>query len=282
MKKQGKLGAIIEKVTKFADEHQREIMLGGAIAGTVVTTVLSFKAGLKSSKILEEQREKMDELEAKVTGEDVISEEDYKQQRRDLTIETVKKMAPIVIPPVLSATGTIVSVIGGYKVASKQIAVLSSLYSMSEKALTEYQDKAKELIGPKKAQEIKDEVSADKVKTNPPKSDTVINTGKGSTLFYDPKSGRYFYSSPEAVKSATNTINLRMMEEYYISLNEYFDELGIPDIELGEDMGFNIDDGLIDIDHLFSATKTDNDVPALVLEYDISAKFAEHRGKMFR
>lgn len=279
MKKQGKIMMLVDKSLKFADEHQREIMLGGAIAGVVVTTVLSWKAGIKADKIMAEQRKKMEALEADA---EMYDEEQLKEEKKNVTIETVKRMAPVVAPPVISAAGTIVSVIGGYKVASKQIAVLSSLYSMSEKALTEYQDKAKELIGPKKTQEIKDEVSADKVRENPPKSDKIINTGNGETLFYDPKSGRYFYSSPEAVKSATNRINLRMMEEYYISLNEYYDEMGLTDIELGEDMGFNIDDGLIDVDHLFSVTKTEKDVPALVLEYDISAKFTEHRGKMFR
>lgn len=282
MKKQGKFMMLIDKSLKFADEHQREIMLGGAIAGVVVTTVLSWKAGIKAEKVLNEQKAKMDELNAMDAHDKDPDEEEYKEEKKKITVETIKKMAPIVIPPALAATGTIISVIGGYKVASKQIAVLSSLYSMGEKAFSDYQEKTKELIGPKKAQEIKDEVSADKVRENPPKSDKIINTGNGETLFYDPKSGRYFYSSPEAVKSATNRINLRMMEEYYISLNEYYDEMGLTDIELGEDMGFNIDDGLIDVDHLFSVTKTEKDVPALVLEYDISAKFTEHRGKMFR
>lgn len=283
MKKPNKVMSLIEKGAKFADEHQREIMLGGAIAGTVITAVLSWKAGIKADKIISEQKAKIEALENDYEDEEIgMTEEEFKTHKKDLTIESIKKLAPVVAPPALACTGTIISVIGGYKVASKQIAVLSSLYTMSEKALAEYQDKAKELIGPKKAQEIKDEVAADKVKNNPPKSETVINTGKGDTMFYDPKSGRYFYSSPEAVKSATNTVNLRMMEEYYISLNEYYNELNLPDIELGEDMGFNIDDGLIDVDHLFSVTKTEKDIPALVLEYDISAKYTEHRGKMFR
>ena len=283
MKKPNKVMSLIEKGAKFADEHQREIMLGGAIAGTVITAVLSWKAGIKADNIISEQKAKIEALENDYEDEEIgMTEEEFKTHKKDLTIESIKKLAPVVAPPALACTGTIISVIGGYKVASKQIAVLSSLYTMSEKALAEYQDKAKELIGPKKAQEIKDEVAADKVKNNPPKSETVINTGKGDTMFYDPKSGRYFYSSPEAVKSATNTVNLRMMEEYYISLNEYYNELNLPDIELGEDMGFNIDDGLIDVDHLFSVTKTEKDIPALVLEYDISAKYTEHRGKMFR
>lgn len=280
MKKQNKVMALIEKGAKFADEHQREIMLGGAIAGTVITAVLSWKAGIKADKILAEQREKMDKIENDNVDKD---DEELKIAKKDLTIETIKKMAPIVTPPVLAGASTIIAVVAGYKSASTQIATLSALYSMSEKALSDQLEKTKEIVGPKKAQEIKDEIAADKVKNNPIEtSDKVFRTGNGETPCYDPKTDRYFYSSPESIKAAANRINHRMMEEYYISLNEFYDELGLPDTELGELVGFNVEDGLIDIDNMLSATMGKNDIPTLVLEYEISPKFSEHRGKMFR
>lgn len=288
MKKKGKVMTLIEKGMKFGEEHQREFMLGAAIAGSVITAVTAWKAGIKADKILSEQKEKMEAINQdysdneKFDDEDLkMSEEEYKNAKREVTIETIKKMAPIVAPPVLACTGTIISVVSGYKVASKQIAVVSSLYTMSEKALSEYQDKAKELIGAKKAQEIVDSVNQDKVKKNPPETKEVFNTGNGKTLCLDDMSGRYFYSSAEDIRKAFNTINKRMMDEYYISLNELYNELGLPEIVLGEDMGFNIDDGLVDIDHLFTAAIHKDD-PILVLCYEVSGKYTEHRGRMFR
>lgn len=286
MKKQNKVMALIEKGVKFADEHQREIMLGGAIAGTVVTAVLSWKAGIKADRVLAEQRNKRILIDDGIMNETEIhgsyDEEAYDKAKKDLTIETVKKMAPIVAPPVLAATGTIISVVAGYKVASTQIATLSALYSMSEKALADQLEKTKEIVGPKKAQEIADAITDKKVKETPIDKNTIINTGKGTTLCLDDMSGRYFYSSAEEIKKACNTINKRMMDEYYISLNELYDELGLPEITLGEDVGFNIDDGLIDIDHILGATLHNNETPVLVLNYDISAKYMEHRGGLFR
>lgn len=278
MKKQGKVMALVSKAVNFADEHQREIMLGGAIAGTVVTAVLSWKAGIKADKVLEKQRVKMEGLKYIEESD----EELYKEEKKKVTVETVKKLAPIVAPPVIAATGTIVAVCAGYKSASKQIATLSALYSMSEKALADQLEKTKEIVGPKKAQDIADAITDKKVKDNPIDKNTIINTGKGTTLCLDDMSGRYFYSSAEEIKKACNTINKRMMDEYYISLNELYDELGLPDITLGEDVGFNIDDGLIDIDHILGATLHNNETPVLVLNYDISAKYMEHRGGLFR
>lgn len=284
MKKQGKVMTLIEKGVKFADEHQREIMLGGAIAGTVVTAVLSWKAGIKADKVLAEQKQKMNTVVIDMGFDEPreISEEEEKQRRKEITIETVKKMAPIIAPPALAAAGTIISVVAGYKVASTQIATLSALYSMSEKALADQLEKTKEIVGPKKAQEITDAVTAKKVEKTPIDKNTIINTGKGTTLCLDDMSGRYFYSSAEEIKKACNTINKRMMDEYYISLNELYEELGLPEITLGEDVGFNIDDGLIDIDHILGATLHNNETPVLVLNYDISAKYMEHRGGLFR
>ena len=278
MKKQGKVMALIEKGVKFADEHQREIMLGGAIAGTVVTAVLSWKAGIKADKVLEKQRVKMEGLKYFEESD----EELYKEEKKKVTVETIKELAPIVAPPALAAAGTIISVVAGYKVASTQIATLSALYSMSEKALADQLEKTKEIVGPKKAQEIADAVTAKKVEGTPIDKNTIINTGKGTTLCLDDMSGRYFYSSAEEIKKACNHINKRMMDEYYISLNELYDELGLPEITLGEDVGFNIDDGLIDIDHMLGATLHNNETPVLVLNYDISAKYMEHRGGLFR
>lgn len=269
MKKQGKVMVLIEKGVKFADEHQREIMLGGAIAGTVVTAVLSFKAGLKADKILSEQKEKMNKIDYDA---DNMTEEEYNEAKKATTIETVKKMAPIIAPPVLAGTSTIVAVVSGYKVASKQIATLSALYSMVEKSRTEYQDKLTEMLGEKKATAVKDSVNQDKVNERPPKSDTIINTGRGQVLCYDDYSGRYFYSDPESIRKVVNDINEQLNDDYFVSLNEFYDGLGLDDVKLGEDLGFCVEDGHLKVS--WSATLTKDNIPCLVLNYDVSPKYS--------
>ena len=120
---------------------------------------------------------------------------------------------------------------------------------------------------------------------------TIILSMIGYSRFNDNVVESYAEYVVAAVKSADSVfdscgmgdlINKRMMDEYYISLNELYDELGLPEITLGEDVGFNIDDGLIDIDHILGATLHNNETPVLVLNYDISAKYMEHRGGLFR
>ena len=280
MKGNGKLKTFVNGVVTFGERHQRETNLGLVIAGVIITGVAAAKAGYKLKQVFDDSKKKAAELDEKLEIEE-ITEEEFEEQKKEVSKETAKSVVVTVIPPVASGVATICFAVAGYHNVSKRIAALTAAYNIGEKNLIDYQDKIKEMFGEKKAQAITDEIAADKVKKNPPAKDLILNLGRGTTLCYDPKSGRYFYSSPENVKKAVNKINSRLNDEYYISLNEFFDELGLPDIELGEELGFNIDDGLIDVDHIFSVTKTEDDQPALVLTYDISAKYAEHRGKMF-
>lgn len=277
--KHGKIMSAIDGIFTWADKHQREIFLGTQIAGTVITAVLCYKAGTKAEDIIAKHKEKMDEIDI-----------EDKEGRKKETVETVKDLAPIFVPPIVTGAMTIGCAIGGYKASSKQIAALSAAYALSEKALNEYTSKATELLGKKKAQDIQDAVNVDKLKNADlaPSNSNFISTGTGYNVpCYDVHSGRYFYSSAERIRQACNTINKRLMDEYYISLNELYDELGLPAITLGEDMGFTVDNGLIDIDRLFTATPYEINgatVPVLVFNVDayLTTKYMEHRGGMFR
>ena len=260
MKKQGKLGKFIDGAFTWVDEHQREVFLGTQIVGTIMTGVLAWKAATKAEKALADHKEKMDEIDP-----------DDKEARKKETISTVKDMAPIILPPVITGAMTIGCAVGGYKASTKQIAALSAAYTLSEKALSEYTTKAEELLGKKKATSIKDEVNQDKVKANPPKSDTIINTGRGQVLCYDDYSGRYFYSDPESIRKTVNDINEQLMGDFYVSLNEFYDGLGLENIKLGDDLGFCAEDGQLCVS--WSATLTKDNIPCLVLNYDVSPKY---------
>ena len=62
-----------------------------------------------------------------------------------------------------------------------------------------------------------------------------------------------------------------MLSEMYISLNELYYELGLRCTEQGNELGFNINDGLIDID--FSAILSDDERPCVVLSYRVAPRY---------
>lgn len=59
-----------------------------------------------------------------------------------------------------------------------------------------------------------------------------------------------------------------MRDEIYISLNDLYFELGLDNIKLGDELGWNIDKGYIDIN--FSSQLDANGTPCLVLDYRVA------------
>lgn len=260
--KENKFTKMMENALTFADEHQRELFLGVQIVGTIMTGVLAWKAAPKAQEIVDKHKRAMEDIPANDT-----------EKRRKETVETIKDVAPILLPPVITGAMTIGCALGGYKASTKQIAALSAAYTLSEKALTEYKDKALEIVGPKKAQTIKDEIHQDHVVNNPPSdTNTIINTGKGNTLCYDEISGRYFYHDPEKLRREANNVNDELRNGGgSVYLNEWYTMIGLEKIKIGNDIGFNVEDGFMDLE--FSATLTEDNKPCLVLDYNVSYKF---------
>ena len=61
----------------------------------------------------------------------------------------------------------------------------------------------------------------------------------------------------------------------YISLNELYDEIGLENISLGEDLGWKVEDGLIEIE--WSSQIADDGSPCIVMNYLRAPKYGYYR-----
>ena len=68
-----------------------------------------------------------------------------------------------------------------------------------------------------------------------------------------------------------NDINYRLNVEMYMSLNDFYYELGLKPTRLGDELGWNINDGLIEVN--FSSQLTEDGEPCLVMDYQIAPKY---------
>lgn len=241
-------------VSASANKHCPEILLAIGIVSGITTTVLAVKATPKALKMIEEKKD-----------EDGVDE---------LTpLETVKVAWKPYVPAVATGAFSIACVIGANSVHVKRNAALATAYQLSTTAFNEYREKVVETIGEKKEKTVHDKLAKERVEKNPPNESTVIITGKGKTLCYDAYTDRYFESDVDRIRRAINDLNYRMTTgmEMSISLNEFRAAIDLPTIPIGEEVGWRVDEGLIDIH--FSAHVTDNDRAAIVLEYLIPPKY---------
>lgn len=252
-------------------KHSPEILTGIGIAGMISSTILAVKATPKALELIEERKEEINKNNFNKNIEQDYSLKNHKELDKLGFKETVKTVWKCYIPSAVMMTVSTACLIGASSVHIKRNAVLATAYQLSEAAATEYRNKVVETIGEKKEEAIRDKINKDRIDKNPVVNNEVFITEKGNTLCYEPLSGRYFKSDIEQIKKAVNEINRQMNQCFYVSLNDLYEELGLEDTKLGNELGWNSDDGLIDL-HL-GANLTKDDVPCLVLDFKKNPKY---------
>lgn len=241
----------VKTVGNKLSEHSPEILTGIGITGLLSTTVLAVKATPKALQLIDEKKEEMNTDELTNT-------------------EVVKTCWKCYIPAAVTASVSVACLIGANSVNSKRNAVLATAYKLSESAFSEYKEKVIETIGEKKEEEVRDKIAKGRIEQNPVKNNEVIITGKGDVLCYDIVSGRYFKSDVDKIRKAENTLNKKLMNDMYCSLNEFYDLIGLPFTQMGFELGWNVNDSLVEIE--FSTQLSEDDTPCVVIQYSVLPK----------
>lgn len=258
---------VILKSKNFITKNSPVILTVTAAVGVVTAVAITAKVAPTAKEIIDDSKKQIDILESK----DNLSDEEKKEEKKEIIFETCKECAPLIVPPIIVTGLTIGSIILSHKVNLRRQIALATACDISNKALEEYQEKAKALLGEKNEKlKIRDEIAGDYIAKNPPIESEIISTGHGDTLCFDPKSGRYFRCSPEIVKNVESKLNKKIFTLNYVPLNDLYYEIGLEPIDLGEDIGWNVMDSFIDID--FSSRVTNDNQPCLVLMYDVFAR----------
>lgn len=255
--KKPNISKMIFTVKSAARKHGPEILTGIGIAGMITATVMAVKATPKALILIEEKKNE--------------------ESTKSLTpVDTVKAAWTCYIPAAVTGTVSIACLIGASSVNARRNAALATAYTLSESALKEYQEKVIETIGEKKEQTIRDAVAKERIEKTPVTSKEIIITEKGNTLCFDYVSGRYFKSDIETIKKSINILNRRMRDEMYISLNDFYYEVGLSPIGIGNELGWNIDKGYIEPD--FSSQLADDGTPCLVVSYFVEPRYDFRNG----
>lgn len=248
MNKSG-LKRTIKSVERVLTKYSPGILTGIGITGMIGATFMAVKATPKALYLIETKKE-----EAEV--EELTS------------VETIKTCWKCYIPAALTTVVSAACLIGASTVSAKRNAALATAYSISEAALREYQEKVVEVIGEKKEKAVRDAVAKDQIERDPvTKSEVVIIDSNSNTLCYEPLSGRYFKSTIDKIKKAEIKLDRQMIQEMYVSLNDFYWEIGLDGTDLGDKMGWNLSKGYMDLS--FSSQLADDGTPCAVIVYGI-------------
>lgn len=255
----------VKTVKRGFGKRSPEILLGIGIASGITTTVLAVKATPKAMELLAEaEKENINrQIKEGVPGPEV---------KNGLpSAQVVKTVWKCYIPAAISGAASIACLLGSHSVHAKRNAALATAYKLSETALNEYREKVVEEIGEEKEKVIRDKVSQKHLDETPVSKNEVIITGTGKQLCYDGISGRYFESDIQTIRAAVNKINETMVYEMYAALNDFYNEIGLSNTDMGDELGWNLDDGLLEIS--YGAMVADDGRPCITLDYHIAPRY---------
>jgi hypothetical protein len=244
--------AITKKLLSSVKKHSPEILTGMGIAGMITVAVMAVKATPKALRLIEERKLEL--------ASENLSPTDM-----------VKSAWKCYIPAAITGAASAACLIGATSVSARRNVLLATAYSLSESSLKEYRGKVVETFGEKKEQTVRDALAKEKIERDPVGGREVILTSKGDTLCYDVISGRYFKSDIEKLKRAVNELNRVLLSEMTVSLNELYYEFGLRETSQGGDLGWNINDGLVEL--RFSSQLAEDGTPCLVLDYLIPPRY---------
>lgn len=161
----------------------------------------------------------------------------------------------------------------------KNIMKLTSALGIAETAFSIYKDKAKELLGEEKENEIRknteEEICKKQIKND--KFDHPLDDDE--LLFYDTYSHRTFISTSKNIEAAVVKANTNMYDCGEASINDiyrYIRSDDLDEIPLGSDVGFDIDDGIIHLRLVPMWEDEDKTSTIIFMSFDREPKILRH------
>lgn len=221
------MNEIIMNVGKFLTNHRRAIFTGGSIIALGATVITAIAETKKAEVTVKEMTEKKENPVAK----------DYMK----VYAKTYWKTAALF-------AFTIVLVSCNCYLDTKEITGLASACVISEKKIVNLKKSVKEVAGIEQAKEISKSAEKKNKQTNIaeernlPVRSTLLNTGNGSTLFFDEYSGRYFYSDYAEVLDVIYTTKYEYSTMGEGCLGEFYEQLGLPHATCFDSLYFRSDE----------------------------------------
>lgn len=218
--------ALSKNGIRFISKNSNVILTVIGASGVVASVAVAIKGTIKAVKLCEEKQV--------TNGKEVL--------------KTVWKCY---IPTIGLVILTTTAILCNGKINAKKIAVLTSAYSGSVEALRKVEEKMSEQIGPKKTRAAVDEAEGALAANHAPSTQNdIIATGKGKQLFFCATTGQWFYSDWNGVELAEAKIQNQLSEMIrkwgssgdYIQVCDAQEALGLPETDMGQYMGWNVDD----------------------------------------
>lgn len=241
------IGKLFSSGVKVAKKNAPQIMTTVGAIGMIVTTCLAVKETPKAIKAVEEAKEQK--------GEELTKME---------VIKAGYKPYLIPIGTGIVSTGLI---FGGQYIGVKTLLSTAATAKMFENELVQYKSAAKDILSDKNEKKLNDKVNEYKLTANPPSDDNTYVKDPNGYLFFDRLSARYIRCKESDIRDAIGKTNILMANkmEPHASVNDFYEELGMPTCELGTNIGWSFETG--GLDFVPTPARAFNGEPCFIIDF---------------
>ena len=151
--------------------------------------------------------------------------------------EKVKTALPAYIPVIIIGALTIACVVETNIINEKQKAAYISAYTALSRSYKQYKNKVTELYGENANYIVEDEIIKEKAN-----ADNLYSSDDKLT-FYEENYGDFFELSKEELLASEYELNRTFILRGYVTLNDFYQYLGLPTSEIGDKLGWSDDAG---------------------------------------
>lgn len=247
---------------KFVKNNSSTILTVVGSCGVIGTAVMTARVTPKAVELIKsDSREKHDG-------------DPYSYTKK----EAIQSAWKCYIPVFIIGGATITCIIGANILNKQAQASLTSAYALLDGSYREYKNKLKELYGEEAHNNIIDSIVKEHCEDVYIHTDNIIGCSSLEfspsnpelvRTFYDSFSKRYFESTINKVLQAEYHLNRNYTMAGAISLNDFYDFLGLTEIDCGDTIGWDIYNGEIYwIDFNHHITKLDDGMEICVIDFD--------------
>lgn len=234
MKGTSKVNALLNKSKVCLKRSSPTILTCVGAIGVVATSILAVKATPKACQILENERYERSYKTDK--------DSEYYQDLKPL--EVVQLTWQCYIPTALVGLSTISCIFGANVLSKRNQASLVSAYTFLNQSYRQYRGAAKTVYGKDADSKIKAQMAKDTYVSADGYSlySADMDPESEQVLCYDLFSKRYFTSTMAAVLNAQYHINRNLCLRGDTTVNEFYEFLGIDNIDCGDEIGWSMDE----------------------------------------
>ena len=244
----------LKTVERLVTSNSPAVLTAAGVIGIVGTTVLTYKATVKTVRALDDERYKRNINKVTAGDPPAITK-----------MEAFKIVGKYWLAPTAVASLSIASVIGAQYINTKRAAAIAAAYVALEGKQEEYKEKVQELFGEKKAQQVDEAIHKDWVNAH---RVAELQVAPGDVPCLDALSNKLFSSNLETLRKAENDINARINHGDQPSVTDLYACIkgGLEQTRLSDAFGWN-DENMCEMK--FTTQMTDDGTPVLVMDFSV-------------